>query len=46
VEISLLDTVVFGKIAGNEAAKLAKQASKVNTKKNKEAPSQLKKIEC
>jgi succinate dehydrogenase/fumarate reductase flavoprotein subunit len=39
---SLLDTVVFGKIAGDEAAKLAKQASKVNTEKTKETPSQLK----
>jgi succinate dehydrogenase flavoprotein subunit len=39
---SLLDTLVFGKIAGDEAAKLAKQASKVNTEKTKEAPSQLK----
>jgi succinate dehydrogenase/fumarate reductase flavoprotein subunit len=41
---SLLDTVVFGKIAGGEAAKLAKQARKGgNTKKSKEEPSQLKK---
>jgi succinate dehydrogenase flavoprotein subunit len=41
---SLLDTVVFGKIAGGEAAKLAKQAEKGgNTKKTKESPSQLKK---
>ena len=39
---SLLDTLVFGKIAGDEAAKLAKQASKVNTEKTKETPSQLK----
>jgi succinate dehydrogenase/fumarate reductase flavoprotein subunit len=39
---SLLDTVVFRKIAGDEAAKLAKQASKVNTEKTKETPSQLK----
>jgi succinate dehydrogenase/fumarate reductase flavoprotein subunit len=39
---SLLDTVVFGKIAGDEAAKLVKQASKVNTEKTKETPSQLK----
>jgi succinate dehydrogenase / fumarate reductase, flavoprotein subunit len=38
---SLLDTVVFGKIAGGEAARLAKQAGKGNTKKTK-APSQLK----
>jgi succinate dehydrogenase/fumarate reductase flavoprotein subunit len=38
---SLLDTVVFGKIAGGEAARLAKQADKGNTKKT-EAPSQLK----
>src|SRR5919198_3160479 len=42
---SLLDTVVFGKIAGGEAAKLAKQEGATgNTKKSKEAPpSQLKK---
>jgi succinate dehydrogenase / fumarate reductase, flavoprotein subunit len=39
---SLLDTVVFGKIAGSGAAKLAKQASKGNTKITKEASSQLK----
>jgi succinate dehydrogenase / fumarate reductase, flavoprotein subunit len=39
---SLLDTVVFGKIAGDEAAKLALQERKVNTEKTKEAPSQLK----
>ncbi|MGA7542792.1 MAG: FAD-binding protein [Nitrososphaeraceae archaeon] len=38
---SLLDTVVFGKIAGGEAAKLAKQGVTGNTKKT-EAPSQLK----
>jgi succinate dehydrogenase / fumarate reductase, flavoprotein subunit len=39
---SLLDTLVFGKIAGDEAAKLALQERKVNTGKPKEAPSQLK----
>jgi succinate dehydrogenase / fumarate reductase, flavoprotein subunit len=39
---SLLDTVVFGKIAGDKAARLALHARKVNTKKTKEAPSQLK----
>ena len=39
---SLLDTVVFRKIAGDEAAKLALQERKVNTEKTKEAPSQLK----
>ncbi len=39
---SLLDTVVFGKIAGGEAAKLAKHAGKGNTKKTKEVPSHLK----
>ncbi|MFL6403012.1 MAG: FAD-dependent oxidoreductase [Nitrososphaeraceae archaeon] len=39
---SLLDTVVFGKIAGDEAAKLALQERKVNIEKTKEAPSQLK----
>jgi succinate dehydrogenase / fumarate reductase flavoprotein subunit len=39
---SLLDTLVFGKIAGDEAAKLALQERKVNTEKTKEAPSQLK----
>ena len=38
---SLLDTVVFGKIAGGEAAKLAKQGVTGTTKKT-EAPSQLK----
>jgi succinate dehydrogenase / fumarate reductase, flavoprotein subunit len=38
----LLDTVVFGKIAGDEAAKLAKQARNGNIEKTKEAPSQLK----
>jgi succinate dehydrogenase / fumarate reductase, flavoprotein subunit len=38
---SLLDTVVFGKIAGREAERLAKQAGKGNAKKTK-APSQLK----
>src|SRR5919112_852301 len=41
---SLLDTVVFGKIVGVEAARFAKQAGKGgNTKKTKESPSQLKK---
>jgi succinate dehydrogenase/fumarate reductase flavoprotein subunit len=35
---SLLDTVVFGKIAGYEAAKLSKQTSKGNTMKTKEIP--------
>ncbi|MBV9668845.1 MAG: FAD-binding protein, partial [Nitrososphaeraceae archaeon] len=39
---SLLDTVVFGKIAGDEAAKLALHARKGNTKKTKEALSQPK----
>jgi succinate dehydrogenase/fumarate reductase flavoprotein subunit len=39
---SLLDTLVFGKIAGNEAARLAKQARKVNIEKTKETSSQLK----
>ena len=39
---SLLDTIVFGKIAGGEAARLAKQAGKGNTKKSKDASSQLK----
>jgi succinate dehydrogenase/fumarate reductase flavoprotein subunit len=39
---SLLDTIVFGKIAGGEAARLAKQARKGDTKKSKEVPSQLK----
>ncbi|MFL6523945.1 MAG: FAD-dependent oxidoreductase [Nitrososphaera sp.] len=39
---SLLDTIVFGKIAGNEAAKLAKQVMKENAKKTKEVSSQLK----
>ena len=39
---SLLDTLVFGKIAGDEAAKLALRERKVNTEKPKEAPSQLK----
>jgi succinate dehydrogenase/fumarate reductase flavoprotein subunit len=38
---SLLDTVVFGKIAGDEAAKLALHARKGNTKKTEEALSQL-----
>src|SRR5689334_1526372 len=38
---SLLDTVVFGKIAGGEAARFVQQAGKGNTKKT-EAPSQLK----
>src|SRR5919109_4542766 len=42
---SLLDTVVFGKIAGGEAARFAKQGGVTgDIKKNKEAPpSQLKK---
>jgi succinate dehydrogenase / fumarate reductase, flavoprotein subunit len=39
---SLLDTVVFGKIAGDEAAKLASQERKGNTKKSRETSSQLK----
>jgi len=39
---SLLDTIVFGKIAGGEAARLAKQTGKGNTKKSKDASSQLK----
>ena len=39
---SLLDTVVLGKIAGDEAAKLADQSRRGNAKKTKEAPSQLK----
>jgi succinate dehydrogenase / fumarate reductase, flavoprotein subunit len=39
---SLLDTLVFGKIAGDKAAKLALQERKVITEKPKEAPSQLK----
>jgi succinate dehydrogenase/fumarate reductase flavoprotein subunit len=38
---SLLDTMVFGKIAGGEAARLAKQGITENTKKT-EPPSQLK----
>jgi succinate dehydrogenase flavoprotein subunit len=38
---SLLDTMVFGKIAGGEAARLAKQGITENTKKT-EAPSQPK----
>jgi succinate dehydrogenase flavoprotein subunit len=38
---SLLDTIVFGKIAGGEAAKFAKQGITENTKKT-EAPPQLK----
>jgi succinate dehydrogenase / fumarate reductase, flavoprotein subunit len=38
---SLLDTIVFGKIAGGEAAKFAKQGITENTKKT-EAPSLLK----
>ena len=37
---SLLDTIVFGKIAGGEAARLAKQGLRVNTKKT-EASSRL-----
>jgi succinate dehydrogenase/fumarate reductase flavoprotein subunit len=40
---SLLDTIVFRKIVGGEAARLAKQGGKGDTKKTKEAPSQLKK---
>ncbi len=40
---SLLDTLVFGKIAGDEAARLAMQAGKGNTEKTKESLSQLKK---
>ena len=32
---SLLDTVVFGKIAGDEAAKLANQSRRGNAKKTK-----------
>jgi succinate dehydrogenase / fumarate reductase, flavoprotein subunit len=39
---SLLDTIVFGKIAGDEAASFAKQGATGNTKKTKEVPSQLK----
>jgi succinate dehydrogenase/fumarate reductase flavoprotein subunit len=39
---SLLDTVVFGKIAGDKAAKVALQETKVNTEKIKDASSQLK----
>src|SRR6187200_2184603 len=39
---SLLDTLVFGKIAGDEAATLALQERKVNTEKTKEVSSQLK----
>jgi succinate dehydrogenase / fumarate reductase, flavoprotein subunit len=38
---SLLDTLVFGKIAGRDAARFAKQGVTGNTKKTK-APSQLK----
>jgi succinate dehydrogenase / fumarate reductase, flavoprotein subunit len=38
---SLLDTMVFGRIAGGEAARFAKQGITENTKKT-EAPSQLK----
>jgi succinate dehydrogenase/fumarate reductase flavoprotein subunit len=34
---SLLDTVVFGKISGDKAAKLALQETKVNTEKTKDA---------
>jgi succinate dehydrogenase / fumarate reductase, flavoprotein subunit len=40
---SLLDTMVFGKIAGGEAAKMTKKASKASTKKT-EAQAQLKSI--
>jgi succinate dehydrogenase/fumarate reductase flavoprotein subunit len=39
---SLLDTVVFGKIAGDKAAKLALHETKVSTEKTKDAGSQLK----
>ncbi len=39
---SLLDTIVFGKIAGDEAASFAKQGATGNTKKTKEVLSQLK----
>jgi succinate dehydrogenase / fumarate reductase, flavoprotein subunit len=39
---SLLDTLVFGKIAGDEAAKLALEERKANTEKTREASSQLK----
>jgi succinate dehydrogenase / fumarate reductase, flavoprotein subunit len=39
---SLLDTVVFGKIAGDEAASFAKQGATGNTEKTKEVPSQIK----
>src|ERR671926_608 len=39
---SLLDTLVFGKIAGNEAAKLALQQRKVNTEKAKEVSTEPK----
>jgi succinate dehydrogenase flavoprotein subunit len=38
---SLLDTVVFGKIAGGEAAEFAKQEVKGTAKKTNEKPSQL-----
>jgi succinate dehydrogenase / fumarate reductase flavoprotein subunit len=38
---SLLDTLVYGKIAGREAAKLAKQDAKENTKKTNDVLSQL-----
>jgi succinate dehydrogenase/fumarate reductase flavoprotein subunit len=40
---SLLDTMVFGKIAGGEAAKMTKKATKASTK-NTEAQAQLKSI--
>jgi succinate dehydrogenase / fumarate reductase, flavoprotein subunit len=39
---SLLDTLVFGKIAGDEAAKLSLQEKKANTEKTKEESSQIK----
>ncbi len=39
---SLLDTVVFGKIAGSESAKLAMQARKGNTEKAKEVSTEPK----
>jgi succinate dehydrogenase / fumarate reductase, flavoprotein subunit len=40
---SLLDTIVFGKIAGDGAARFAKQAGNGITEKTKESPSKLKK---
>jgi succinate dehydrogenase/fumarate reductase flavoprotein subunit len=39
---SLLDTVVFGKIAGDEAARLSKRTSKGKRKKTNEEPSERK----